>query len=37
MQPVLFYNPMERDEAAKSGLTTKNLMDYNFTELLIAM
>jgi Xaa-Pro aminopeptidase len=32
--PVLFYNPMERDEAAKSGLTTKNLMDYNFTELL---
>ncbi len=32
--PVLFYNPMERDEAAKSGLVTKNLMDYNFTELL---
>lgn len=32
--PVLFYNPMERDEAAKSGLTTKNLMDYNFSELL---
>jgi Xaa-Pro aminopeptidase len=32
--PVLFYNPMERDEAAKSGLITKNLMDYNFTELL---
>jgi len=32
--PVLFYNPMERDEAAKSGLKTKNLTDYNFTELL---
>jgi Xaa-Pro aminopeptidase len=32
--PVLFYNPMERDEAAKSGLKTINLMDYNFTELL---
>jgi Xaa-Pro aminopeptidase len=32
--PVLFYNPMERDEAAKSGLKTKCLMDYNFTELL---
>jgi Xaa-Pro aminopeptidase len=33
-EPVLFYNPMERDEAAKSGLITKNLIDYNFTELL---
>ena len=33
-EPVLFFNPMERDEAAKSGLKTKNLMDYNFTELL---
>ena len=32
--PVLFYNPMERDEAAKSGLKTKNLMDYNITNLL---
>jgi Xaa-Pro aminopeptidase len=32
--PVLFYNPMERDEAAKSGLKTKNLAEYNFTELL---
>ena len=31
---VLFYYPMERDEAAKSGLKTKNLGDYNFTELL---
>jgi Xaa-Pro aminopeptidase len=32
--PVLFYNPMERDEAAKSGLKTKSLMDYDMTELL---
>jgi Xaa-Pro aminopeptidase len=31
---VLFYYPMERDEATKSGLKTKNLGDYNFTELL---
>ncbi len=31
---VLFHYPMERDEAAKSGLKTKNLSDYNFTELL---
>ena len=30
---VLFHYPMERDEAAKSGLRTKNLSDYNFTEL----
>lgn len=32
--PVLFYNPMERDEAAKSGLTTKNLAEYKYNELL---
>ena len=32
--PVLFYYPMERDEAAKSGLKTKNLADYRFDELL---
>ena len=31
---VLFHYPMERDEATKSGLKTKNLADYNFTELL---
>ena len=31
---VLFHYPMERDEAAKSGLKTKNLSDYNYTELL---
>jgi Xaa-Pro aminopeptidase len=32
--PILFYNPMERDEAAKSGYTTKNLADYRFDELM---
>jgi Xaa-Pro aminopeptidase len=32
--PILFYNPMERDEAAKSGLKIKSLLDYNFSELL---
>jgi Xaa-Pro aminopeptidase len=32
--PVLFYNPMERDEAAKSGLTTKNLSEYKYNDLL---
>lgn len=32
--PILFYNPMERDEAAKSGLPTKNLSDFKFDELM---
>jgi len=32
--PVLFYNPMERDEAAKTGFQTKNLADYKFNELI---
>ena len=32
--PILFYNPMERDEAAKTGLATKNLADYRLNELL---
>ena len=32
--PILFYNSMERDEAAKTGLSTKNLSDYKFNELL---
>ncbi len=32
--PVLFYNSMERDEAAKTGLATKSLADYKFNELL---
>lgn len=31
--PMLFYNPMERDEAAKTGLTMKNLADYRIDEL----
>jgi Xaa-Pro aminopeptidase len=32
--PVLFYNSMERDEAAKTGLQTKDLGDYRLRELL---
>ena len=32
--PVLFYNPMERDEAAKTGLRGRNLADYKMHELL---
>jgi Xaa-Pro aminopeptidase len=31
---VLFHYPMERDEAARSGLQTRNIGDYNLTELL---
>lgn len=33
-EPVLFHYSMERDEAAKSGLKTKNLADYQFVDLL---
>ncbi len=33
-EPVLFYNSMERDEAAKTGLVTKNLSDYHLLEIL---
>ena len=33
-EAVLFYNPMERDEASKSGLQTKNLADYKFNNLM---
>jgi len=33
-QAVLFHYPMERDEAAKSGLKLKNLAEYNFNALL---
>jgi len=33
-EPVLFYNSMERDEATKTGLATKNLSDYKLLELL---
>lgn len=32
--PVLFHNPMERDEAAKSGLQTKSLGSYNLKQLM---
>jgi Xaa-Pro aminopeptidase len=32
--PVLFHYPMERDEAAKTGLDTRNLTDYKYSELL---
>ncbi len=32
--PVLFHGTMERDEAAKSGLLTKNITEYNFKDLL---
>jgi Xaa-Pro aminopeptidase len=35
-EPLLFYNPMERDEAAASGLKTKNLLDYNWEDLMKA-
>jgi Xaa-Pro aminopeptidase len=33
-EAVLFYNPMERDEAAATGLTTRNRMDYDWKTLL---
>jgi Xaa-Pro aminopeptidase len=33
-EPLLFYNPMERDEAAATGLKTKNLLDYNWEGLM---
>ncbi|MEW6567970.1 MAG: M24 family metallopeptidase [Chloroflexota bacterium] len=32
--PVLFHGSMERDEAAQAGLQTKDLSEYNITELL---
>ncbi len=32
--PVLFHASMERDEAAKSGLTTRDLGDYNFRKFI---
>ena len=32
--PILFHNSMERDEAAHTGLPTKNLSDYRLDELL---
>jgi Xaa-Pro aminopeptidase len=33
-EPVLFYNPMERDEAAHTGLKTKNLAEYRLNDLI---
>jgi len=33
-ESVLYFNPMERDEAAATGLRTKNLVDYNLPSLL---
>lgn len=33
-EAVLFHNPMERDEAAKSGLPTRDLSDYRPADLL---
>lgn len=32
--PVLFHHPMERDEAASTGLQTKNLFDYEIHKIL---
>ena len=33
-EAILYHNPMERDEAAATGLQTKNLAEYNNKELL---
>ncbi|MEA3349692.1 MAG: M24 family metallopeptidase [Chloroflexota bacterium] len=33
-QATLYYNPMERDGAAATGLKTRNLAEYGFAELL---
>ena len=33
-EPVLYCYPMERDEAARTGLSTRNLADYKFNDLL---
>jgi Xaa-Pro aminopeptidase len=33
-EPVLFYNDMERDEAAKTGLKTRSYSDYPWQDLL---
>jgi len=34
MDPILFYSPMERDEAARSGLDARNVMEYPYKEFL---
>ena len=36
-EPVLFHHPMERDEAAQTGLATRNLDDYRPYELIKQM
>jgi Xaa-Pro aminopeptidase len=33
-EPVLFCSPMERDEAARTGLPTRNVADYKFQDLV---
>ena len=33
-EPVLFCHPMEREEAARTGIKTKNIAEYKITELL---
>lgn len=33
-EPVLFCYPMEREEAARTGLKTRNIAEYNMMELL---
>jgi Xaa-Pro aminopeptidase len=33
-EPVLFCNPMEREEAARTGLQTRNLAEYRYQDLL---
>ena len=33
-QPVLFCNPMEREEAASTGLETRNLAEYRYNDIL---
>jgi Xaa-Pro aminopeptidase len=35
-EPILFHNPMERDEAAATGLATKSLVDYGWKDLMEA-
>ena len=32
--PILFHNPMEREEAALTGFTTKSLDDYDVAEFV---
>ena len=34
--PVLFCNPMEREEAARTGMAIRNLAEYRYSELLKA-